>query len=405
VIDCPECATTLRVEPDGGGQSIEPREKGSNQLAFLPEKARDYFVIVSGTGGVAARPFTMRIRAWDESEPLPAKLRFPTPPLAGPTIAVRQQIKDKLLVGGAFAPSGTAFWTSNHDMTLTLWQYPLLVNKGTFKLRQRLYALGVDSRGRLYAQPGPADTGPPALAKRTVREIEIYDDLGPKGEADELPRPSAAILLNALIGRMVSSKDGRWIYFLDVQNGKLGRIDADKGTVSGSVDRLSEGTRAFCLTPDGKTIYCCADTGHLDVIDTAAFGLEHTVTLNRGKPFEIAATDRGVVFLLGQDVSDEKGGNCALVDLTRGIGAKAFVMPVPCKHHGQFLQMAPEQDAVFISGDRKITTCVIPPRPALHAAVCREFSLGNVPTPGWMQISPDGRTILHDSGSILSVTR
>jgi hypothetical protein len=406
VVESPQREISVRVEPADGGVAIEPKDKAGprNQLAFLPEKDAEFIAVATGEG---LKPFTMTIRLWDESEPLPASLRFPAPPLARPKVALIEEIKDKLLVGAAFALDNKLFWTSHHDMTLTLWQYPTLKKKGTYKLKERLYALAVDGKGRLYAQPGPADTANPLFARRSVGNLVVYADLHPKGDADELPRPLGRILVDGLVGRMICSKDGRSIFFLDVQNGKVGRIDAENIAVNGSVDNLSEGVTAFCLTPDGKKIYCCATTGQIDVIDVASFKLEHTVALDRGRPFEIAATDKGIVFLLGQDFAPAAAGpgNLGLVDLSRGLPEKAFVVPVPIQHYGQFLQLAPEQDAVFVAGNHRLTTCVAPPRPALQRAVCAEFQLRNVLSPGWMQISPDGRTILHDIGSILSVRR
>jgi hypothetical protein len=406
VVESPQRDISVRVEPADGGAAVAPNDQAGarNQLAFLPAKDAEFIAVAAGEG---LKPFTMTIRLWDESEPLPASLRFPAPPLALPRVALIEEIKDKPLVGAAFAPDNKSFWTSHQDMTLTLWQYPGLKKKGTYKLKERLYALAVDGRGRLYAQPGPADTANPLFARRSVGNLVVYADLRPKGDADELPRPLGRILVDGLVGRMICSKDGRSIFFLDVQNGKVGRIDAENIAVNGSVDNLSEGVLAFCQTPDGKKIYCCAITGHIDVIDVATFKLEHTLTLHRGRPFEIAATDKGILFLLGQDFAPAAAGpgNLGLVDLSRGLSDKAFVVPVPIQHYGQFLQLAPEQDAVFVAGNHRITTCVPPPRPALQRAVCAELQLRNVLTPGWMQISRDGRTILHDIGSILSVRR
>jgi hypothetical protein len=336
---------------------------------------------------------------------LPENLKF-TAKLAVPRLEMAQQIANKLFVGGAFSPDGKFFWTSNHDMTLDHWQ--IGVGKlGSYKLKHRLYALAVDGKGRLYAQPGPADTNPPAFAKRNVGDIEVYEKLDPNGEADEMPRPTRAILVRGLVGRLIASADGRWVYFLDVHNGKLGRIDAEAGTVDRLLDDLSPDTLAFCLRPDGKKIFTCSQGGQLDIIDAASFKHERTIALNKGKPHEIAVTDKGMVFLLGQDLGPgfPSKGNAAVVDLTRDQRDKVQVMPLSCSHHGQYLQLAPEQDAVYIAGDRRVSSCPVPLRPALYQVPCRDCTVGERATPGWVQISPDGRTILHDAGAILSVGR
>lgn len=393
----------LRVEPADGGPAIEPRPNLPREVALLADQPRKWVALVIGSRIDAMQPFTLRIRAWDETEPLPAHLKFPaTQPV--PKIEVAHQIKDKLLVGAAFAPDGKSFWTSNQDMTLTLWHTPF-VKKGSYKLPRRFYALAVDGKGRLYVQPGPADKGVPALAKRAIGDIEVYDNLDPKGDADELPPATRTILVRGLVGRLIVSRDGRWVYFLDVHNRKVGRIDTEAGAVDRVLDELAPGTRAFCLSPNGKRIYTCADTGRVEVIDAGTFKLERSVALSKGRPFEIAASDKGIVFLLGQGLvsPQPEQPNCALVDLGRDDDDKVNPMPVPCGHHGQYLQMAPDQSAVFISGDRRISACAVPARPALFQMTCRDYPVRDFFTPFWIALSPDGRTILHDGGVVLAV--
>jgi hypothetical protein len=364
---------------------------------------REYEAWVLGEPEKLKEPFTVRIRAWDENEPLPAVFQLPAPKAAVPKIGPAKSVPKQMFVGGAFAPNRKAFWLSGHDMTLSLWD-AALTKKAGYKLKKRLYALAVDGKGRLYAQTGPADTGGPALAQRTLGDIAVYDHLDPKGDADDLPPPSRTFLLNGLVGRMITAPDRRAVYFLDVHNQALGRIDTEAGKIDRTLSGLSPGTRAFCLTPDGHKIYCCADSGHIDVIDALKFTLESSVTLTRGKPFEIAATDKGVVFVL---MPDEKAGRgvCAIVDLSKPVADKAGVFPVACGHHGQFLQVLPDQSGVLISGDGKLSVCVAPPRPALQKALCVEHPVRAALAPGWIQLSPDGKTLLHDAGEILSIGR
>ncbi len=347
------------------------------------------------------RRFTLHLRVCDENHPLPEHLKTATPSNL-PRLEVAHRFKGKLLVGAAFAPDGTTCWLSNHDLTLDRWQ----IGKGrtgSYKLTKRLYALAVDRKGRLYAQPGLAERTPPALARRTVGDVEVYENLAPQGDADELPPPARTILLRGLVGRLLTSPDGRWVYFLDVLNGKVGRIDTDAGTVDHVVDDIAPGTLAFCRSPDGRRLYTCSAAGRIDVIDTVGFTLERSVTLRRGKPFEIAANDKGVVFLLGQDLPGK--GNCAVVRIAADGPDKVGAIAVPCEHYGQFLQMAPQQDAVFIAGDRKIQRMHRARAPALEQMRGHAEFVSKIATPGWMRLSPDGRLMLHDSGALLAVKR
>jgi hypothetical protein len=393
---------SVRVEPIGGGPAIEPKDAaGARPFVLWPAKPETFTITASGRSGEAGEPFTLHVRAWDEGMPLPEPLKFPAAQTI-PRLEVLQRLQGKLFVGGAFAPDGSAFWTAQHDMTLTLWRHPAVAPKGTYLLKQRLYALAIDRKGRLYAQPGPPDKNPPGLAPRPVGDLHVYDRLDPKGDADEMPPPAHTILLRGRVERLIASPGGRWIYFLDVHNHKLGRIDTDAAAVDRSVEDLSPDTLSFCLTPDGKKLYTCSAAGRLDVIDAASFEVERSVALDRGKPHDIAATDRGIAFLIGQELVDGASSprQCGLVDLARSGGETAHVMPMPCGHDCQYLQMLPAQNAVLIAGDRKVSVCAVPARPALQHAECREFPMPAA-TPGWMQVSPDGRTLLHDSGTIL----
>ena len=397
----------VHVESADGASIIEPKEKSGphHQLAFIPNADRDYVAVATGDPLKVTDSFTVRIRAWDENEPLPPHLQFPAPQAELPKIEPAQAIAKQMLVGGAFAPNNKSFWLSSHDMTLTLWDHPAIAKKGGFKLNKRLYALAVDGKGRLYAQSGPADTRPPTFAQRTRGNIEVYDDLDPKGDADDLPPPSRTFLVDGLIGRMITSPDRRAVYFLDVHHQALGRIDTEDGKIDKTLSGLSAGTRAFCVAPDGRKIYCCADSGHIDVIDALAFKLETSIPLTRGRPYAIAATNKGIVFVLMPEMIEGKPsrGVCAIVDLSRPVADKAGVVPVPCSHHGQFLQIIPDREAVLVSGDRKVSVCIAPPRPALQKALCQEYAVREALAPGWMQLSPDGKTLLHDAGEILSI--
>ncbi len=403
----------LRVEPADGGPAIEAKGKPGwpdtkNEMVFFADKARAYIVSVTGSFIGANGPFTLRVRVWDESQPLPDHLKIPPPDAAVPRVEVALNIPNKLLTGGAFAPDGKTFWTAAND-SLILWEQPF-EKRGSYKLgKSLLHSLAVDGQGRLYAQTMPTNPAIVTLARPVVGPIEIYEGLNPKGDAEPLPAPTKKIDLRGIVKRLVSSPDGRWVYFLDTHNRKVGRIDTQAGTVDQTNDKISTGTSSFCLTPDGKKLYCCSDTNRIDVLDAATLQLEKAVTLSAGQPVDIAATDKGVVFLLGrgqgpgQDFLDQ--GNLLVADLSRVTGDKATVMRVRSGHRSAFLQMAPDQKTVFASGDRRVSACVVPSRPAIFQVPVRDYSVRDFFTPGWIQISPDGRTILHDLAAILSVSR
>jgi DNA-binding beta-propeller fold protein YncE len=222
-----------------------------------------------------------------------------------------------------------------------------------------------------------------------------------------LPAPTRTIPLGGVVQRFVNAPDGRWLYFLDTHNRKLARIDPEKAAVDKEIDTLSPGTKAFCLTPDGKTIYCCSDSNRIDVIDAGEFKKARTVVLDKGQPTGIAASNEGVVFLVGQKVEGDPftSSNCLVVDLRKAAADQAKVMTTDIGTVCQFVEMLPNQRAVLFSGDRRVIACSLPSNPALFRSVSREFSVRDYFMPGRIVVSPDGRTVLHDAAVILSVSR
>jgi sugar lactone lactonase YvrE len=407
VPDWPEIE--VRADPGNGEPMIESQgfPGNRNRIAFYAEKARPFTVFVLGQPAEAHRAFTLRVRRLDPNEPLPDHLRLQPPTVEVPKVEVALQIPNQLLTGGAFSPDNKTFWTSGNEL-LTRWDHATTEKRGSYKVqaaKKWLHSLAVDARGRLYAQPMPPHPAVVTMARPVIGPIEIYEGLDPKGDDNDLPTPKR-IDLHGIVRRMIASPDGRWVYFLDIHNRKVGRIDTETGAVDKTVEDISTSTASFCLTPDGKKIYCCSTTNRIDVIDAATFKLERTINLNRGQPHEIAATDKGLVYLLGMPLEPGLGGgNLMVVDLSRAAGDKVSAVPVGAGNHSRYLQMAPDQKTVFLAGDRSVIACAVLARPALFRAVCRDNPVRDSFSPGWMQISPDGRTILHDLGTVLSVSR
>src|SRR5262249_5509849 len=105
---------------------------------------------------------------------------------------------------------------------------------------------------------------------RPAGDLLVWESLTPNGKNDPLPAPSKTLRLGGIVSRMINSHDGRWLYFLDVHNRKLCRIDSETAQIDREITSLTAGVTAFCLTPDGKRIYCSSEAGLLDVLDAVA---------------------------------------------------------------------------------------------------------------------------------------
>jgi len=356
---------SVSVEGPAGPVPLAGPPGGSDrrlELAFVADKPGTYTAVLE-CDRFESKPCKLRIREMDGTEPLPQHLKLPPASVVLPLIekVVELNVYDKQFSGAAFAPDSKSFWIAHGDGTLSYWEYPSRAQKGSFKVKDiRLYAMGVDSQGRLYAQMVKGERGPLSIGERVVADISVWEGLKPSGDMGLLPAPHKTIPLHGIVQRLIYSPDGRWLYFLDSHNRKIGRIDAKTATIDKELDNLSSGAKGLCLTPDGKKLYCCADSNRIDVIDAAAFKLIKTVRLDKGQPFDIAASNEGLLFLVGQNIAVPGSfgmQNCTMVDLTKGLPDEAKVLPVPIGHHCRFVLMLPDQRAALFSGDRKVTPC------------------------------------------------
>lgn len=406
----------LRVAgPDGDLGRAEDRFR-DKEMAFLAPKAGPCTVFVS-CFRFDAQPFQLAIKEMDGREPLPNHLKIARAGGAEalPTLAkaITLNVYDKQFTSAAFAPNGKLFWIAHGDSTLSRWENPGFERKGGYKTTgQRLFAMCVDGKGRLYAQQSKGDRGPVSISQRGIGDIVVYEGLDPQNDTATLPPPTKRIPLGGIVQRLLHSADGRWIYGLDTHNRRLFRIDTDKGEIDREVKNISTSTKSFCLTPNGKTIYCCSETNRLDIVDAAEFKLVRSVTLDKGQPVDVGATNEGVVFLAGRPSghSFQGGGNAYVVDLTGKPADSAVAMPYDMgvgngTVGSSFVCLLPDQRAVFVSGDRAIIAVDIPARPALFRLNVRERFREDYFTRGQMVLSPDGRTLLYDTGAILSISR
>jgi hypothetical protein len=400
---------TAKVEGPAGPLPTQ-RDRFNNELrqdfAFQAAAAGTYIVTLELPRFNNNQATKLTIREMDGSEPLPDRLKLTPATVELPQIAKVQELNvyEKKFSGAAFAPDNKSFWIAHDDGVLSFWEHPSPLLRGSYTTQEGLIALGVDRKGRLYAQKAK-ERGP--LAERTAADISVWENLRPEKEKLPLPAPNKTIALGGIIPRFINSNDGNWLYFLDVHNRKLGRIDPEKAAIDKEIDALTPGTKAFCLTPDGKTIYCCSDSNRIDIIDTKEFKRTKTVILDRGQPTSIAASNEGLVFLVGQKVEFDvaTGCNTFMVDLTKGVPERANVLPVNQWIFCQHVEMLPDQRAVLFSGDRRVIACSLPSRPGLFRPVTKEQQIRDYFTQGQTFVSPDGRTVLYDAAVILSVSR
>ena len=265
----------------------------------------------------------------DGSEPLPVALRIDCGEKMPPISEVRKL--DEWIVSAAFSPDGKRFYVSGRttpwDTGPTRRKAPSAYRVGSdIKGKGVLCGLGVDHKGRVYAQRAPANDSL-SPERRPAGDILVWDSLAPKGDAGELPAQDRKLELNGVVRKMIASSDGKYLYFLDPQNRRVGRINAEKGKIDKLQEDLSADAVSMCLTADGKRIYCLSARKKIDVVDAATFRLLATLSFDKGVPQDIAATNAGLVLVAGPDLGD--GNASFLLDLTKGLTEKAAPMALP----------------------------------------------------------------------------
>ncbi len=397
------------VGPDG--QRVDRAKDRTSELAFLTVRAGVHIITVEGNI-LEANRCKLSLREMDGTEPLHQGLRLTTEAPELPKLTTAFE-KNQIVASAAFSPDNKGLWISYHSSTLEYWDNSEKLRKGNYTLGVKdwpegLHALGVDREGRLYGQLAKGD--PNHLfdrGDRKVSDIQVWERLAPEKDNLPMPVPTMVIPLKGVVQRFINSPDGRWLYYLDINNRKLGRIDPDKVAIDKEIEDISPGTRSFCIAADGKRIYCCSESNRIDVIDAATFKLEASVKLDRGQPTDIAATNSRLVYLVGGKSGDQgRADNIMVVDLTAAaLPQEARVIVLPQWIYCSSVQVLPDQRAVLFAGDRRIFVYSIPTRPALFNPVFREMMVTDYFTPGDIFVSPDSRTVIYDRGILFSVSR
>jgi hypothetical protein len=353
------------------------------------------------------------IRELADDAVLPLNVRIQQLPALAPPVYVGKLVSVQRSCISAFDPNGDKIWFNDAAAKR-------LECIRTPELRKRLKAkgkglnnevlasftdfegasLGVDREGRIYAQTFANWAHAFARSqKRPAGDILVWDKLEMTPKEQKLPEPRI-LPLDGFVSRFVRSPDGAWMYFLDLKNRKLGRIDVKTGTIDRQIGPLASGVLQFCVTPDGKTIYCCSPENAIDVVDATEFRVTRSVKITNGNPVDIAATDRGAVYLVGKE---PLGRTAFVADFGRAAADPNAPIPVvSLTPEGQTfwgVTMLPDQRGVLFWGDRHLAQFTVIERPGIFESPSRVTTTGQA-FGGDCALSPDGRAFTHFSGGI-----
>jgi hypothetical protein len=359
-----------------------------------PERGAEFTVIFREVSDSTALPRTLRI---EEAVPPPT-----------PKIQTVAKLDRDPIAAGVFAHDGKSFWGADLEGTLTQWAIPdaAVLRRFDGQKNRAFYTMGTDAKNNLYVQFGPfhdknkGRVAPPG-------DISVFDEASVKAESAPLPPvPTKTIPLNGVVSRFITSPNGRSVYVLDTPNRRLSRIDSDKLAIDKTLALQSTDPSAFCLTPNGKKIYVCAESNRIEIVDAESFTLERTVKISPCRPKTIAANDEGIVALGGELVQTPQNDflSAYLVDTrikdTETLTAIVTEMRLT---NSQDLQFSSDQKAVLFFGQASVATCGLPSQLVLYK-VTHAYSLsGQSQLRGMGWLSPNRRHAVRDKGVVISV--
>ena len=162
-------------------------------------------------------------------------------------------------------------------------------------------------------------------------------------------RPAAVIPIGGTVGALHLSPNRKWLYALNVTDGKLVKIDALADRRVGEL-RLGEGVEALAMSPDGKTLAAIAAVDginkgsaacELQIIDPVKLELRKDFTVPAA-PYDVAVSDAGLAFVSG---GDGDWTDVSVVDAAK----EAIVARWGGVWNRSFLRLSADQKRLYVS--------------------------------------------------------
>jgi WD40 repeat protein/mono/diheme cytochrome c family protein len=317
----------------------------------------------------------------------------------------------------AFSPDGRLALSGGADQTVRLWAVETGKELGRFAAHEDAIA------GVTFTPDGKASLS--GSRDGAVRVWDLKKALGKwagaaprpveapaesvRGPAAASPSRVAVIPVGGTVSHLFLSPDGKWLYYLNLTDGKAGRVDA-VGLKRVAELRLADGAEVLALTRDGKTLYSVAPepaaparaqtAARVQVIDPVKMAVRKAFTV-QAVPYDLAATDGGVLFLSG-------GGG----DWTEVTAVDAVKETVLARWGGVYtrslLQLTPNQDRLYVATQGVAPGAVeglsVPAHFAEKPEPSRAPAQDKYPVGGAFVIAPDGGHLLCKNGTVLRLS-
>jgi WD40 repeat protein len=268
------------------------------------------------------------------------------------------------LVAVGFVDGGTQTLSASRDAALHVWRF------------------GRADTARPTPAPRPADPPAPAVAEEV--------------------KPTAVIAVGGTIVGMHLSPDRRWLFYLNLTEGKVAKVDTQTLRCE-KVLRLAEGTDTLCLTADGKTLVATAPGADrasqslVQVIDPGKLELRKSFTV-AAAAYEVAASDAGLAFLSGAggdwtDVTVVDLGRQTIVARWGGVWTRSFV------------KLSADQRRLYVSSQDvtpgTLEAFVLPIKGEEPPTNYKAAGGAQSPLGGDFVLTPDGKYLLCKKGTVL----
>jgi len=316
----------------------------------------------------------------------------------------------------AFAPDGKRVLSGGADATVRLWDVETGKDLRDFRKHAESVAavtfvdegratlsVSRDANVRLWRLEKAASAPTPAPYDPTVTNPP-----NPGPAPNTVLQPTAVVPIGGTVGALHLSPNHKWLYALNVTDGKLVKIDAAANRRVGEL-RLGAGTDALAMSLDGKTLAAIAAVEgvnkgsaacELQIIDPVNMEMRKDFNV-LAAPYDVAVSDAGLVFVTG---GDGDWTDVAVVDATK----EAIVARWGGVWRRSFARLSADQKRLYVSsqGVKPGTLDALPlpgkidDRPAAYrAAAPTQYALG-----GEFEATPDGRFLLCKTGVVLQAS-
>jgi hypothetical protein len=218
--------------------------------------------------------------------------------------------------------------------------------------------------------------------------------------------PEAVLSVGGTIGQLILSPDRCSMYYLNLSESVLGRIDTRHFRRDRTLKLLPE-TDVLALSPNGKTLVGLARSGSgtartttLQVIDAAKLGRTNCMHLPL-RAYDLVLTDGPIAYITG---AAPEWTDVSVVDLRKGAVAGNW----GSVWSKSFVRLSQDGRRLYVSSQGVIPGTLeafpIPGKPSERPVSYRAANHDRLGLGGEILLSPDSRFVLCKTGTVLGLS-